>query len=1165
MSTGYDGFVKIKYDIDTKDANRSIDDISKRVENLREAKESLEKAGAPKNAKVYVDTVAELEKWEKELAVITQEQKKAAESANYFKREIEKYKNTLKELEDSGKYFGDAEYDRAYAALKRLEGLLKIYKSEVRETTDSTGKFTADIARLKTEIAGMERDGIGLGDAEYDKVQIELQNLIDKQNEYKKALMAQTDKSREEQAQRELAARRKLIEAEEAKRAKEAAAMAQQEQEERRIQAIRVSATASDEKTIALLERRRELTQRIAELESAGVGYGYREYDSIQKEIMSINAHLAEYQKKVLDSEKTTRTGFSKMADAVKKFTPALTRETRRSTGIMKTFASRMKGILLSLFIFNWITKGFNAMISGMKTGFENLEKYSSSYAACIGKMKSAMSTLGNSFAAAFSPIAEMVIPYLIQLINWINNAINGLAQLIAALTGKSTWTRAKKVLNETGEAAEKACSALAGFDKLNVLKQNNGSSSTDSSGGGFEEVPVGEEFANWGDKIREALSASFEGIGLEISTRLSNLLASINWDDVYDSASGFGKGLAQFLNGLLTPDLFGKIGSTIAGLLNTAIYSALSLGEEFDFEQFGSALAELVNDFFRDFDFEACAEAINTWVDGLGAAIGGFLEGLTWEDILSGVESFLGNLELDTIAVVVGAFTWTHGGSALTASVFKNLLGKQIGLGIGSETMSLGLSIALIITVAAISFEVGKELGKLLFPEDKELYDNFTWFGEGGFFDEIFSTDADILWNAAVEMVSDFADYVYEGTMENLEAWKEIGGNILAGIGEGIKEALGTAADFAQEVYEWVYNGICDVFGIHSPAEEMKPLGGYILSGIVEGFKGEIEEFTAAITEWWDESVAPWFTEEKWLELYNTVKAALEEKWEELVEWWEGSTLVTWFKEDVAPWFTKKKWTDLYNTVKETLQTKWNELVTWWKNSALYKWWNENVSPWFTRTRWVGLYMQIKNSLSEVWYRLVQWWESSALCKWWDENVAPWFKEKDWTSLLEVIPDAFESAFEKAVELANNIINPFIENVTKLIEDVKKMFGDVSTEATSLGEKAAGTTSGTKKQSTMSLTPATLDVPALANGAVIRGGNPYLAWLGDQPAGQTNIETPLPTMIKAFKQAMDESGTNGQGSYTFVAQLDGKTLFSETVKQERLYRKATGRNAFVH
>lgn len=45
-------------------------------------------------------------------------------------------------------------------------------------------------------------------------------------------------------------------------------------------------------------------------------------------------------------------------------------------------------------------------------------------------------------------------------------------------------------------------------------------------------------------------------------------------------------------------------------------------------------------------------------------------------------------------------------------------------------------------------------------------------------------------------------------------------------------------------------------------------------------------------------------------------------------------------------------------------------------------------------------------------------------------------------------------------------------------------------------------------------------NIPKLAKGAVLEGGNPFLAWVNDQPKGQKNIETPLSTMIEAFKQA---------------------------------------------
>ncbi len=49
------------------------------------------------------------------------------------------------------------------------------------------------------------------------------------------------------------------------------------------------------------------------------------------------------------------------------------------------------------------------------------------------------------------------------------------------------------------------------------------------------------------------------------------------------------------------------------------------------------------------------------------------------------------------------------------------------------------------------------------------------------------------------------------------------------------------------------------------------------------------------------------------------------------------------------------------------------------------------------------------------------------------------------------------------------------------------------------------------------------IPVPKLATGAVIPGGKPFMAMLGDQKAGQTNIEAPLDTIVDAVKLAIGE------------------------------------------
>lgn len=89
--------------------------------------------------------------------------------------------------------------------------------------------------------------------------------------------------------------------------------------------------------------------------------------------------------------------------------------------------------------------------------------------------------------------------------------------------------------------------------------------------------------------------------------------------------------------------------------------------------------------------------------------------------------------------------------------------------------------------------------------------------------------------------------------------------------------------------------------------------------------------------------------------------------------------------------------------------------------------------------------------------------------------------------------------------------------------------------------------------------------IPYLASGAVIPPNSPFLAMLGDQRSG-TNIEAPLDTIKQAFVEALQEnSGYNSNGNYTFVAQLDGRTIFEETVRQNDMYINQAGRSAFVY
>ena len=81
--------------------------------------------------------------------------------------------------------------------------------------------------------------------------------------------------------------------------------------------------------------------------------------------------------------------------------------------------------------------------------------------------------------------------------------------------------------------------------------------------------------------------------------------------------------------------------------------------------------------------------------------------------------------------------------------------------------------------------------------------------------------------------------------------------------------------------------------------------------------------------------------------------------------------------------------------------------------------------------------------------------------------------------------------------------------------------------------------------------------IPRLAQGAVIPPNKEFLAVLGDQRNG-TNIETPLSTMIQAFKQAMAESGGTGD----IYIYLDSDQIAARVEKRQK--QKAIRTNGMV-
>lgn len=341
-------------------------------------------------------------------------------------------------------------------------------------------------------------------------------------------------------------------------------------------------------------------------------------------------------------------------------------------------------------------------------------------------QIKKWASVIGTGVIAAFKPFLQTLNTVMARVIDFTENVLNALGNIFgwkfeisgggitddladsmgdtAIDTGDAAGSAGdlSDNLGDAAKNAKKLYSTVLGIDELNINNPNTGSSGSGSGGsGGTGGSGSGGAGAGTGtglnttisrnDAILKAYESSIDSLyelGEYIGDTLTKTLNSINWDSVYQGARDFGKGLADFLNGLISPELFGSVGRTIAGALNTAIYAALSFGETFDFYDFGVSIATGINEFFRTFDFGALAQTLNVWVNGIEEAIIAALSHINWGNIFKSIYDFISNLEFDT-AILVGWYAIPKLFKSITSNKFvkgfttlaKALAGNQVAI----------------------------------------------------------------------------------------------------------------------------------------------------------------------------------------------------------------------------------------------------------------------------------------------------------------------------------------------------------------------------------------------------------------------------------------------------------------------------------------------------
>ena len=765
---------------------------------------------------------------------------------------------------------------------------------------------------------------------------------------------------------------------------------------------------------------------------------------------------------------------------------------------------------------------------------------------------------------------AEMVTNALGSIFGWKYEAskgagISGLADDIGSASdgmddlsnaagnaGKNTGGIAKNAKKAKKEIQQ----ATRAFDELKVIskqsKDKGSGSGNKGSGSGSGSGAGGGTGADGGlvqtDTIFKKFKSNIkdlEQLGESISGALINAMKKIKWKKVYAKAEGFGRGLAKFLNGLFKGQkgttLFGETGKLIANSLNTVLHGLDSFGTTFDWKQFGNSIADGINKFFQNFDFALLAQTLNSWAQGAFDAVTTALSKISWKDVWKGVKEFLSNLDVKTVAIIIGALTikkilGLH--LAKTAlgiigtSISKAIAGSiaaKLGVEIGAnatigEVLSTGLSkkisglgtiagkigkLALTVGAIVITAEAGLSLGKAI---GNKIAD---------------ATQPEEMKKYRVDFkFSDLFTY-------SLDDWKQ-------GFSDWWNDTWGP--------------------GIAAWWEDRKAGNTKLKIPFTDFELPSDSEMKKAVSDWWDKQKKKIEKRtENVIKFTADVKDTSSKWWSNVKKWWgekvgKVKEFATDVKDSAKEWWsnTKKYWGQKVGQVKKFTTAVQNDASKWWSNTKKY--WSEKVGKVKEFTTGV------KNKAGEWWSNVKKWWESTTAGKevkrftvnvkkaggtWWKDVSNEW-KEK--------VVNAGRT-LKIGISFATNALKNLWSSVSTFFsgKTVNVKTKGSTTKKADGGVFSAGSWKPIKKYAVGGL-------PNMGQMFVAREAGPELVGtLGGHTAVMNNdqiVASVSDGVYRAVKAAMG----NGQPvNVTFKVEADSKGIFKVTQEEARQFFNRTG------
>lgn len=438
-------------------------------------------------------------------------------------------------------------------------------------------------------------------------------------------------------------------------------------------------------------EHAKELEEKLAQVNTTAGKIGNTLSNSFNGAIPKMIRKVGELREKLQQATNKIGEFFSRPADGKYTFTDFIANGLVKGTSLVKNFASNIKTTLGGAF--DKVGNKSGGLFGGLAKTFGGIKSHASglgssingAFSNGIGSVKRfALALLG--VRAIWTMISQQARNYISQneqiqaqtqvlaagfqqllapainfIVNLLSTAMSYLSAFIKLLTGvdiikkgmASVAKSAKGTAGSVSKAAKDTKGALAGFDEINNIAQDdNSGGSGGGGGGGGASLPT--------PSFKEVTLPDLDKIGETIAKKLNEAMSKINWSKIQNGARTIAKGIADNINGFCLTLDWSLLGKTIGEGVNTAVYFAQTFVKTIKWEEIGGEMVKGLNSYYKTVDWSAVGDTISTgfsgvldfgsaFIEGFDAeafiqAICDYFAGINWGELVESIVRFLTN-----------------------------------------------------------------------------------------------------------------------------------------------------------------------------------------------------------------------------------------------------------------------------------------------------------------------------------------------------------------------------------------------------------------------------------------------------------------------------------------------------------------------------------------